>query len=90
MSLVHPNAPLGYASTIHQGPLQPVTIWYAPYEYVVFNVLIAMIMCLWISWRWILIAVGIHLGLMAFWFYDPHLLPIVVKHLRYARFYGTW
>lgn len=78
----------GYRATVHQGPLEPLTIWYAPHEYAVLNILLAMFMMLMVTWRWAPIAAAIHGGLVVCWLIDPHLLPSLLRSLRYLHYLG--
>jgi len=83
------EAPPGFASTVHTGPMMPVTIWKAPGEYVLPNVLVAMMIILLFTWRWVVITALVHLILAAFWYYDRFLLPDVGESFTLRRFLGV-
>jgi type IV secretory pathway TrbD component len=86
---MEPDEIPGYESTVHPGPLKPVLFWYAPQQYVLINVLFNMYAGLMHTWRWILVFIVVHVTLALLWWYDSHLLPIILREVRYKRFYGT-
>jgi type IV secretory pathway TrbD component len=84
-----PEAPDGFTSIVHQGPLKPVLIWRAPHEYVVINALVAMMVMLTLTWRWAVVAALVHVALILAWMYDPHFLPGLFRSLLHRLWYGT-
>lgn len=68
-------------SVVHQGPMDTPKILYAPHKWALINVLVVMQLSMWWSWKWIVIGAAVHGMLALFWWYDQHLLPIVVATL---------
>jgi type IV secretory pathway VirB3-like protein len=83
------EVPDGYASMVHAGPLKPVKVWGAPAEFAVWNLLVFMLISLMVTLMWILIAVLVHVGLIACWWYDEHFLPDLLESLKYMMFLGA-
>jgi type IV secretory pathway VirB3-like protein len=81
------DAPPGYASIVHQGPLQPVTILWAPHTFTIYNIMLTQLMVVWVTSRWLVIAAALHLVAALITAIDPHLLAILWRHIRYRRVY---
>ena len=83
------DAPAGYSSPIHQGLIHQPTLWKAPHRLAIYNILVCMIICLYVSWRWALSAAGIHGVAALCWLYDPHLIEIFWRALRLPSSWGV-
>ena len=85
----HADAPPGFASPIHHGLIHQPTLWKAPHRVVIYNILVCMMMCLWLSSRWAVIALAVHGAAALCWAYDPHLLLILWRAVKQPLAWGV-
>lgn len=76
--------------TVHQSILEPVLFLRAPQQPSQLNLFlaIAMLVQFW-AWKWLPIALGIHLLLMWIARIEPLLIEMVRRASRWHRYYGV-